>query len=79
MKPKDVLLQVEDELFRVPVNALRVSEHFRDMLDAEHTGSLGEGATDDNPIVLKGIAASEMQSFLDILFPALVIILLSAH
>lgn len=39
------------------------------MLDAEHTGAVNEGTTDENPIVLEGIAADEMRSFLDILFP----------
>lgn len=70
---------MERELFRVPVNILRASEYFRDMLDAEHTGNPNEGMTDDNPILLLGITAAEMQSFLDVLFPTFVIILVNIY
>lgn len=62
-------LQVENYLFRVPVNVLRTSDHFRDMLDSSHVGDRSEGQTDDKPIILTGIAAKEMNHFLDVIFP----------
>ena len=50
------------------MNVLRGSPYFRDMLDAEHTGQPREGHSDDQPIVLQGITAKELESFLDVIF-----------
>lgn len=37
------------------------------MIDESHTGTEGEGKSDENPIGLGGITAFEMASFLDAL------------
>ncbi|KAG9025614.1 hypothetical protein FS837_004864 [Tulasnella sp. UAMH 9824] len=57
----------EDTLFHIPVWQLRESPYFREMIDECHTGSEGEGKSDENPIGLGGITAFEMTSFLDAL------------
>ncbi|KIO18813.1 hypothetical protein M407DRAFT_31527 [Tulasnella calospora MUT 4182] len=57
----------EDTLFHIPVWQLRESQYFRDMIDECHTGSEGEGKSDENPIKLGGITAFEMACFLDAL------------
>lgn len=63
------LWQVEKYLFRIPVNDLRLSEYFRDMLDSSHVGNEAEGKSDDQPIVLNGITGQEMWHFLEVFFP----------
>ncbi|KAG8959707.1 hypothetical protein FRC00_001321 [Tulasnella sp. 408] len=59
--------QVEDTIFHIPVRRLKQSQYFRDMIDDMHTGNESEGKSDDHPIVLGGISAFEMASFLDVL------------
>ncbi|KAG8928401.1 hypothetical protein FRC00_001761 [Tulasnella sp. 408] len=58
---------VEDTIFHIPVRRLKQSQYFRDMLDDMHTGKESEGKSDDHPIVLGGISAFEIASFLDVL------------
>lgn len=58
---------MEKYLFRIPVDVLRASEYFRDMLDSKHVGESGEGQSDEHPIVLEGITAREFKNFLDVL------------
>lgn len=57
-------LQVDDILFHLPIRHLKQSQYFRDMLEEAHTGSEGEGMSDEHPIFLSGISAFEMASFL---------------
>lgn len=59
------IVQVEKRLFRVPVNILRMSAHFKDMFDSPHVGEKDEGQSDDHPILLSSITAMEMEHFLD--------------
>ncbi|KAG8995236.1 hypothetical protein FRB90_000222 [Tulasnella sp. 427] len=56
---------VEDTLFQIPLRRLRESQYFRDMIDERHTGSQGEGESDEHPIILGGITVLEMTAFLD--------------
>ncbi|KAG8959708.1 hypothetical protein FRC00_001322 [Tulasnella sp. 408] len=59
--------QVEDIIFHVPTRRLKESPYFRDMIDEAHTGLESEGKSNEHPIVLSGISAFEMTSFLDVL------------
>ncbi|KIO33645.1 hypothetical protein M407DRAFT_17608 [Tulasnella calospora MUT 4182] len=59
-----LIFLVDDMLFHIPLRRLKQSLHFRDMIDEAHTGSEGEGKSDEHRIYLSGISAFEMGSFL---------------
>lgn len=59
-----LIFLVDDTLFQIPLRHLRQSQFFRDMINEVHTGSEGEGKSDELPIYLSGISAFEMESFL---------------
>ncbi|KAG8921088.1 hypothetical protein FRC00_009154 [Tulasnella sp. 408] len=61
-----VFFKIENQLFSVTENALRLSSHFRSMLDSTHLGEPGEG-TEEHPIILQTVTATEMDSFLTLL------------
>ncbi|KAG8921816.1 hypothetical protein FRC02_012338 [Tulasnella sp. 418] len=65
---KDVLviLKVEETLFRAEKSLLCQFDIFRDMFESAsaHLKDREEGTTDENPIVLQGLTAVEMESLL---------------
>ncbi|KAG8944111.1 hypothetical protein FRC04_002149 [Tulasnella sp. 424] len=61
-----VFFKIDNKLFSITENALRLSSHFRGMLDSADIGEPGEG-TEEYPIILNGVTASEMESFLTLL------------
>lgn len=68
---EDIVLQVENTLYRLPQSRFRTgSRAFHDMLALPqgHTTSV-EGLDDNNPIVLHGIASSDFDHLLEVLFP----------
>ncbi|KAG8949670.1 hypothetical protein FRC04_008416 [Tulasnella sp. 424] len=62
---RESLEPVEDTIFHLPLRRLKQSQYFRGMIDGAHTGLEAEGNSDEKPILLRGISASEMASFLN--------------
>ena len=61
--------QVEDQLYSVTRQAfVEASPVFRDMYLVGDSGS-GEGATEDQPIVLEGYKACDFEALLTVLYP----------
>ncbi|KAG8907692.1 hypothetical protein FRC01_007603, partial [Tulasnella sp. 417] len=61
-----VFFKIDNRLFSITENALRLSSQFRSMLDSAHIGEPEEG-TAEHPIELQGVTAFEMESFLTLL------------
>ncbi|KAK0459135.1 uncharacterized protein EV420DRAFT_1763588 [Desarmillaria tabescens] len=67
---ENIVLQVEDILFRVPKHHLvGKSEAFDSMLSLPQGGSEPEGVTDDRPIQLAGIKKIDFERLLQVLHP----------
>ncbi|KAJ1305383.1 hypothetical protein OPQ81_000398 [Rhizoctonia solani] len=65
-----VVIQIEDMLFRIHKYLLLESETFSDMFKLPRgTGSnLGEGSKAEHPIVLEGVAISDFEALLQVLY-----------
>ncbi|KAK0241277.1 hypothetical protein EDD85DRAFT_934305 [Armillaria nabsnona] len=67
---ENVVLQVEDTLFRIPKQHLvGKSEAFDSMLSLPQGGSEPEGVSDDRPIQLSGIKKIDFERLLQVLHP----------
>ncbi|KAG8919823.1 hypothetical protein FRC02_001348 [Tulasnella sp. 418] len=64
-----VILKVEETLFRVEKSLLCQFDVFRDMFESAsaHLEDKEEGTTDENPIILQGLTAIEMESLLQVI------------
>ncbi|KAG7449850.1 uncharacterized protein BT62DRAFT_928599 [Guyanagaster necrorhizus] len=67
---EDIVVQVEDTLFRFPKHHLMErSEAFRSMLSMPQGSNEPEGFSDDRPIKLSGISKVEFERLLQVLHP----------
>ncbi|PBK86915.1 hypothetical protein ARMGADRAFT_998498 [Armillaria gallica] len=67
---ENIVLQVEDTLFRIPKQHLvGKSEAFDSMLSLPQGGSEPEGVSDDRPIQLSGIKKIDFERLLQVLHP----------
>ena len=64
-------LEVEDQLFKVPRHLLvKLSPVFRDMSESPvPEGAKADGLSDDQPLILEGIAKKEFVQLLRCLYP----------
>jgi hypothetical protein len=56
------MLQVEDNLFKIPKAAFNGSPVFEQMFSLPHSGTV-DGSSDDQPLKLEGLTADEFRSF----------------